>query len=50
MGFSAEQIASEYGLAESAVRDALAFAVAHRAEIEAAIAAERQIEWADGQA
>jgi uncharacterized protein (DUF433 family) len=44
---SAEQIAAEYGLAESAVRDALAFAAAHRAEIDAAIASERQIERAD---
>ena len=44
---SAEQIAAQYGLAESAVRDALAFAAAHRAEIDAAIASERQIERAD---
>jgi len=49
-GLSPEQIASEYGLAESVVRDALAFAAAHRVEIDTAIAAEGQIEQADGQA
>jgi uncharacterized protein (DUF433 family) len=47
-GLLPEQIASEYGLAESAVRDALAFAAAHRAEIDVAIAWERQVERADG--
>jgi uncharacterized protein (DUF433 family) len=47
-GLSSEQIASEYSLSESVVRDALAFAAAHRAEIDAAIASEREIERADG--
>jgi uncharacterized protein (DUF433 family) len=46
-GLSAEQIASEYELSEIAVRDVLAFADAHRAEIAAAIAYEAQIEPAD---
>ena len=47
-GLSPEEIASEYGLSENAVRSALAFAAAHRAEIDAAIALEAQIEPADG--
>jgi uncharacterized protein (DUF433 family) len=47
-GLSEEQIANEYSLSEVAVRDALAFAAAHRAEIAAAIASEAQIEPADG--
>jgi uncharacterized protein (DUF433 family) len=47
-GLSEEQIANEYGLSDAAVRGALAFAAAHRAEIDAAIALETQIEPADG--
>lgn len=47
-GLPSEQIAAEYGLSEAAVRDALAFAAAHRAEVDAAIAAEAEIEPADG--
>jgi uncharacterized protein (DUF433 family) len=47
-GLSPEQIASEYGLNENAVRDAVAFAAAHRAEIEAAIASEMHSEPANG--
>ena len=38
------QIATEYGLAKVQVNDALAFYAAHRAEIDAAIAAEQTIE------
>ncbi len=38
------QIAAEYGLSETQVNDALAFYGAHRAEIDAAIAAEREME------
>jgi uncharacterized protein (DUF433 family) len=47
-GLSEEQIAKEYGLTDAAVRGALAFADAHRGEIDAAIASEVQIEPADG--
>ena len=38
------QIAAEYGLTEAQVNEALAFYEAHRAEIEAAIAAEQAME------
>jgi uncharacterized protein (DUF433 family) len=37
-------VAGEYGLSETQVNDALAFYEAHRAEIDASIAAERQME------
>ncbi len=47
-GLSPDRIASEYGLNENAVRNALAFAAAHKAEIDAAIAAETQAEPANG--
>ena len=49
-GLTPEQIASEYNLSETAVRGALAFAAAHRAEIDAAIASATQSEPARGQA
>jgi uncharacterized protein (DUF433 family) len=48
-GLSAKQIASEYGLSENAARGALAFAAAHRAEIDAANAIEVQMEPANGE-
>lgn len=41
---SAEQIASEYGLTEAQVREALAFYQQHRAEIDVALAAEEALE------
>jgi uncharacterized protein (DUF433 family) len=41
--WTSAQIASEYGLTKSQVNDALAFYDAHRAEIDIAIAAEREI-------
>jgi uncharacterized protein (DUF433 family) len=40
------QIADEYDLSEAQVNDALAFYQAHRAEIDASIAAEREMEHA----
>ncbi len=43
-GLTPEQIAAEYGLAESQVGEAFAFYDAHRAEIDAAIAAEGRLE------
>ena len=43
-GWSPDQIASEYGLSEAQVKDALAFYDAHRAEIDASIAAEGEME------
>ncbi|MGK7900039.1 MAG: DUF433 domain-containing protein [Hormoscilla sp.] len=43
-GLSPHQIADEYDLTEAQVHDALAFAAAHRQEIETAIAAEQAIE------
>jgi uncharacterized protein (DUF433 family) len=39
-----EQIATEYDLTESQVEEALAFYAAHRAELDAAIAVERELE------
>ncbi len=39
-----EQIAAEYGLTEAQVNEALAFYEAHRMEIDAAIAAEQELE------
>jgi uncharacterized protein (DUF433 family) len=39
-----DQIAAEYGLAEAEVKEALAFYRAHRAEIDADLAAEKMIE------
>ena len=41
---SPAQMAAEYGLSEAQVKDALAFYDAHRAEIDAAIAAEQDME------
>ena len=43
-GLTPAQIATEYGLAKAQVNDALAFYDAHRAEIDAAIAAEQTME------
>jgi len=43
-----EQIASEYGLTETQVREALAFYKAHRPEIDAAITAEQEMERSRG--
>ena len=43
-GLSPHQIAEEYDLTEAQVLDGLAFAAAHRQEIETAIAAEEAIE------
>jgi uncharacterized protein (DUF433 family) len=42
-GLTPEQIAAEYGLSEAQVADALAFAAAHAAEIELALAAEEAL-------
>ncbi len=42
------EIAAEYSLREAQVQEALAFYEAHRAEIDAAIAAEQALEGADG--
>lgn len=41
---SPAQVAAEYGLTEAQVNDALAFAAAHRTELDASIAAEQAIE------
>lgn len=43
-GLSVEEIGEEYGLTTGQVHDALAFCEAHCAEIEAAIAAEQELE------
>ena len=43
-GLSPEQVAAEYGLSKTQVREALAFCEAHRPEIEAGLAAERALE------
>jgi uncharacterized protein (DUF433 family) len=43
-GLSPAQIAAEYDLTEAQVKDALAFYEAHRAEVEAALAAEQALE------
>jgi len=43
-GLTPAQIATEYGLTKAQVKDALAFYDAHRAEIDAAIAAEQTME------
>lgn len=45
-GMNPAQIADEYGLAESLVKEALSFYAAHRTEIDPAIAAEDTIEQA----
>ena len=45
-GLTPAQIATEYGLAKAQVDDALAFYDAHRAEIDAVIAAEQTMEGA----
>jgi uncharacterized protein (DUF433 family) len=47
-GMAPAQIAAEYGLSEAQVRDALAFYAAHRAEIDADLAAEQAMEGARG--
>jgi uncharacterized protein (DUF433 family) len=47
-GFSSAQIAEEYGISQMLVEEALLFYQAHRAEIDAAIAAEEAMELADG--
>ena len=47
-GMAPAQIASEYGLSEAQVREALAFYAAHRAEIDAVLAAEQAMEGARG--
>ena len=46
-GLSPAQIAEEYGVSQSLVEEALTFYQAHRAEIDAAIAAEERLEPAD---
>ena len=43
-GLTPAQVAAEYGLTEPQVDDALAFYVAHRTEIDAAISAEQIVE------
>jgi len=43
-GLTPAQVAAEYGLTEPQVDDALAFYVAHRTEIDAAISAEQTVE------
>ena len=43
-GLSPTQIVAEYGLSKVPVHNALAFYEAHRAEIDAAVAAEQEIE------
>lgn len=43
-GMSSSQIAEDYGLTQEQVQEALAFYEAHRGEIEASLAEERQIE------
>jgi uncharacterized protein (DUF433 family) len=45
--WTSAQIADEYDLFEAQVQDALAFYETHRAEIEASIAAERELELAE---
>lgn len=45
-GWDTEQIAAEYGLSIEQAREALAFAAAHRPEIEAQIAAQAETEMA----
>jgi len=47
-GLTPARIAAEYGLSEAQVHDALGFYAAHRASIEAAIAAEQALEDAHG--
>jgi len=47
-GLTSAQVAAEYGLTEAQVDDVLAFYAAHRASIEAAIAAEQALEDARG--
>ena len=44
MGFSPNQIATEYDLSEAQVNDVLAFYAVHSPEIDASIAAEQIIE------
>ena len=43
-GMTQDQVASEHGLAAAQVQEALAFYAAHRAEIDADLAAERDLE------
>ena len=45
---SPEQIAADYGITESQVKEALAFYEAHRPEIDAAIQVEEQLEQQGG--
>jgi uncharacterized protein (DUF433 family) len=47
-GLTMEQIAAEYDLTESQVKEALAFHKAHRAEVEAGMEAEQTLEPAHG--
>lgn len=47
-GLSSAQIAEAYGISQMLVEEALLFYQAHRAEIDAAIAAEEAMELADG--
>jgi uncharacterized protein (DUF433 family) len=42
------QLAEDYGVSEAQVREALAFYQAHRAEIDASIGADSQLELARG--
>jgi uncharacterized protein (DUF433 family) len=46
-GWTPSEIATEYGLSETHVQDALGFYEAHRAEIDASIAAEGEMETVD---
>jgi uncharacterized protein (DUF433 family) len=47
-GMSAPQLAEAYGISEARVKEALAFYAAHRAEIDASIQADSQLELAGG--
>ena len=49
-GMEAGQIATEFGLLEAQVKEAVAFYAAHQAEIDAALAAERALEASHGPA
>jgi len=47
-GMSSAQIAEDYGVSESRVKEALAFYQAHRAEIDTSLQADSQLELANG--
>ncbi len=46
-GMSSNQLAEEYGLTETQIKDALRFYIAHQSEIDSAIAAEQELEVAN---